>query len=341
MPTLYPEAKYRPLAQTQGQSRMAKHDIVCLHTMVGYLTSTDAMFKKNGWGGTESHFGIGGKWGGDKAAGLDGKVYQWQDTEFRADANLNGNSRIISIETADNAPKLPSNIEPWTPAQLDALVKLIAWACKKYDIPAVLIPDSKPGRRGIGYHRQGCQHSSGIGKVPGFLVVGGEKWSTSIGKECPGTQRIAQIPEIISRVKDLMVGKSSETKPPVKENEMEPTTKLKLSQAQADAMNLNVSDPAKKYKKDQEISIAHFLLWGGPGLERLYAKARASEAREVAQGNQLKALTVAVQALAANSPNEVRAAFNDGIANIGKTMESFKKELTELDVQVTLTDNTP
>lgn len=203
--TTYPGAKYRPLASEQTQPRMARHDIVCLHTMAGYLTGTDRMFRANGWGGTESHFGVGGKWGD----GRDGEVIQWQDTEFSADANFEGNRRIVSIETGDNAPDRPSQIEPWTPKQLDAIVAITAWACKRYDIPAVLIPDSKPGRRGIGYHRLGCEHSGGTHPA-GFLQPGGERWSTSLGKECPGPKRIAQIPGIVARVKAVLAGKTEE-----------------------------------------------------------------------------------------------------------------------------------
>jgi len=173
--------------------------------MVGNLSSTDRFFRANGWGGTESHFGVGGKWGD----GLDGVVYQWQDTEFSADANFEGNDRIISIETGDNAPQSPADIEPWTPKQLDAIVAITAWACKKYSIPAVLIPDSMPGRRGIGFHRLGVQHSGGTHPA-GFLQPGGERWSTKVGKECPGPQRIAQIPGIVARVKAVLAGKTQE-----------------------------------------------------------------------------------------------------------------------------------
>ncbi len=188
--SIYPQAEYRPLAAEQGQPVLTP-TIILLHTMVGNLTSTDRMFKANGWTGTESHFGIGGRWGD----GLDGVVYQWQDTGFRADANLGGNHRVISIETGDNAPKSASAIEPWTDKQLDAMVALIAWACRTHDIPAVAIPDSKPGRSGIGYHRLG---------IDPWRVAGGERWSTSRGKECPGTRRIAQVPGIISRVQLIL-----------------------------------------------------------------------------------------------------------------------------------------
>lgn len=242
--------------------------------MVGYLTSTDAMFREGGYSGTESHFGVGGAWGGDLAKGYDGKVFQWQDTAYTADANLDGNHRIISIETADNAPKLVRDIRPWTPKQLDAIVKIIAWACKTHDIPPVLIPDSKPGRRGIGYHRQGCEHSLGVGRVPGFLVAGGERWSNAKGKECPGPQRIAQISTIIiPRVKALLSPpKPPVAKPPVKEpavaeNPLKDYELVLKTPYQVAAMNSNGGD----FKVGSVLDFDRLMMWGGPGQERIYA----------------------------------------------------------------------
>src|SRR5215207_1024639 len=120
----YPGARWKPLG-AQTETRMTGHDIVCLHTMVGYLTSTDRYFRiynGEGYRGTESHFGIGGKWGPDLGGDLDGAVWQWQDLDYQASANLDGNDRVISIETADNAPQYPDDLEPWTPAQLSAII---------------------------------------------------------------------------------------------------------------------------------------------------------------------------------------------------------------------------
>lgn len=197
-------AAYRPLAAGNPPRRLVSHDIICLHTMVGYLTSTYDYFAQNGWSGTESHFGVGGKWGRDASRGLDGAVWQFVDTDYQADANLDGNDRVISIETADNAPSLARDIEPWTPAQFEAIAQLVAKLCRTYDIPPVLIPDTKQGRRGIAYHQQGVEHSLGVGKVAGFLVAGGERWSTATGKECPGPRRIAQIPALLVRVAQIL-----------------------------------------------------------------------------------------------------------------------------------------
>jgi len=195
-------AHWRPLGPGNPPSRMDRHDIICLHTMVGYLKSTEDMFDNQGYTGVESHFGVGGKWGSDASAGLDGIIYQWVDTEYRADANLDGNHRLISIETADNAPQRAADIQAWTPNQVRAIIRLVAALCRRYDIPAELVPDSKSGRRGIAYHRQG---------IDPWRVAGGETWSNSRGKECPGDRRIAQIRnEIIPGVRAALAPKPQE-----------------------------------------------------------------------------------------------------------------------------------
>src|SRR5262245_40429109 len=193
MAALYPDAQYRPLG-TQTEPVLANHDIVCLHTMVGSLSSTDNYFHQDGYGGTESHFGV----------GHDGTVYQWQDLDFQADANLDGNDRVISIETGDSGNGFPawsgSNVPAWTEAQLVAISELVAWLCQRYDIPCALIPDTRQGRRGIGYHRQG---------IDPWRVPDGERWSSSYGKVCPGDRRVQQITtEIIPRAQAILRGET-------------------------------------------------------------------------------------------------------------------------------------
>lgn len=188
----YPGAEHRPLG-TQTEPRMTAHNILCFHTMVGSLAGTDNMFDDDGYYGTESHFGVGGSSDGNR----DGHVIQWQDTAYGADANLEGKGEVISIETSDGGD--PSR--PWSPKQLDELVELGIWVCQEYDIPPVLIPDTKPGRRGIGYHRQGCDHSSSYRPrgwpYDAWRVSGGRRWSRALGKTCPGDERIRQLVDIV------------------------------------------------------------------------------------------------------------------------------------------------
>lgn len=191
-----PSAKWQPLAANfASQPKMRAYDIICIHTMVGGLIGTDGYFRNGngvGYAGTESHFGTGGA----------GEIVQWQDTAYQAEANLNGNHHILSIENADMGfgfPKWNTNngaeVPAFTAAQCEAISQIIAWACRTHNIPCELIPDAKPGRRGIGYHRQG---------VPGYMVPGAEKWSNATGKVCPGNRRVAQIPGIIARARQIL-----------------------------------------------------------------------------------------------------------------------------------------
>lgn len=218
----YPGASLQLLGP-QTQRRITSHDIVCIHTMVGSLAGTDTFFEAGGFSGTESHLGNGG----------DGSSIQWQDLLFMADANLDGNPRIISIENADTGAPFPkwsgSDVPAFSPAQVERLVDQLVWLCspaahslcpadwdcRRSGIPARFIQDSKPGRRGIGVHRQGIDGNfPKEGPLRG-RVAGGERWSTSRGKACPGDRRIRQLVEvIIPRVqKALDAQKPSEAEP--------------------------------------------------------------------------------------------------------------------------------
>jgi hypothetical protein len=175
------------------QPLLTTPDIIGLHTMVGTLPGTDALFRRGGYAGTFSHFGM------DAA----GAVWQWQDTRYRAAANYAGNHRIISVETADHGPPFApwtgEDVPAWTAEQVEALARLVAFLCTAHDIPCELIPDSRAGRRGVGYHRQGID-----GAYPDHRVPDGEVWSTLRGKVCPGARRIAQIPRVIARARELL-----------------------------------------------------------------------------------------------------------------------------------------
>lgn len=188
--------------------RMSAHDIVCIHTMVGSLMGTDGYFRGL-TNGTNSHYGTGGT--GEP-------IRQWGDTKYQSGANYLGNGNVISIENADMGPGFPawdtsdsSEVPEFTAAQIDDIAEILAWECSPaahvdcpstYEchnsgIPLELIPDSKPGRRGVGYHKLG---------VPGYVVNGGVLWSTKQGKVCPSDARVLQIPTIIALAKNKMAG---------------------------------------------------------------------------------------------------------------------------------------
>lgn len=279
-----PGASWRPLP-TYG-TPMARFDIVCVHTMVGSLAGTDAYFRGHSPGGTNSHFGT----------GSDGTIWQWVDTAHRSAANLNGNHHIISIENADYGvgfPKWNTNdggaVPAFTDAQVEANAKILAWAHKTYGIPLELIPDSKPGRRGIGYHRQG---------VPGYMVSGGERWSNAVGKVCPGNRRIAQIPQIIARAKQIAGGAA-----PVEVD-------VPLSAAEKN----EIADLTVKKLLAADVSDAYS---GTQSFKNVLSQVWTNSRADLAQGAAMSAAQAKIAAAVANddlTADELKAVVRDALA---------------------------
>lgn len=166
------------------------YDIVCVHTIVGKAPAHAAHFSTN----------------------ADGKIFQSRDTKFASAANAQGNPRIIAIENEDRGPDFGNwnindgrAVPAFTKKQIEAIAQICAWAHKKHGIPLVACPNSKPGSRGIAYHRQGIGPNNFLAKgfdFPG-LVAGGEVWSGDPHKVCPGDRRISQLPTIIARAREI------------------------------------------------------------------------------------------------------------------------------------------
>jgi hypothetical protein len=157
---------------------MSRHDIVCVHTIVGYAPAHAA------------HFSVRG----------DGTILQSRDTVYKSGANLEGNHRVIAIENEDHGPHFPSwsgsNVPALTPAQVLANAQILRWAHETHGVPLQLCPNSLPSSRGLAYHRQGIDGNFTDG-YPG-RVPGGETWTLSYGKVCPGARRISQLPDILA-----------------------------------------------------------------------------------------------------------------------------------------------
>lgn len=168
-----------PFLGVSGNGNMTRWDVVCIHTIVGFAA-----------GGKPAHFTTDAK----------GTIVQVRDTVHRSAANLNGNHRVIAVENEDHGSAYGawsgSNVPPFTAAQCEAIAKICVWAHQTHGIPLVLCPDSKPTSRGIAYHRQGIDGNWG-GYAYGGRVPGGEVWSTSSGKVCPGDRRIRQLINVI------------------------------------------------------------------------------------------------------------------------------------------------
>lgn len=195
MAILYPGAEHHLLANKSTTPITPL--VVNVHTMVDTLPGTESYFSKSG--NPYSHFGTGG----------DGSVWQWQELDFRAASDLDGNPYCISIENEDTGTLFPvwsgSDVPRFTPAQAESLAQLIAWLCTRFGLPTNLIPNSIYGQTGVGYHRLG---------VDPYRVPNGVKWSNAYGKACPGDRRIAQLrDEIMPRVRALIAP------PPVSEED--------------------------------------------------------------------------------------------------------------------------
>lgn len=171
----YPDGVRAPLGSHQTQNRITPR-IFVVHTMVGSLAGTDGMFRRDGYTGLESTFGLGGP--GDH----DGEVWQWQQLNYSADAQAGGNSYCTSVETAD-----AGNPEhPWSPKQLDALVNLGYWWARQVGAPGKLVTGT--AQKGFGYHRQ-------------FAAWNPNRHS------CPGDVRLKQYTDVVlPRIAERMKG---------------------------------------------------------------------------------------------------------------------------------------
>ncbi len=145
MDTRYSKAEWRPLGPITDAAFIGVPRIMILHTMSGFLWGTDSFFRQNGYGGTESHFGIGGQ---HDPTGNDGKVLQWQAINRKADAQFDGNAYATSVETSDGN----KGTIPWSSNQLKAIIELGTWWCKETGNPARLV--QHPDEKGFGYHSQ-------------------------------------------------------------------------------------------------------------------------------------------------------------------------------------------
>lgn len=194
----YPGAVWRPLG-AQTEPSIGRPRILIVHTMVGFLRGTNDLFRRQGYQGTESHFGIGGPWD----PGLDGTIWQWQDITFQADAQNAGNAYATSIETSDGGD--PSR--PWSAHQLKALVDLMVWWCRETGNPPRLVTGTSGS--GIGYHAQ-------------FPA-----WAPD-GRPCPGRVRIKQLLDYVIPTAARTVGI-----PPMQGDDDMPLTETDLNKIAA------------------------------------------------------------------------------------------------------------
>ncbi|WP_327679470.1 N-acetylmuramoyl-L-alanine amidase [Kitasatospora sp. NBC_00458] len=130
----------------------------------------------------ESHFGV----------GYDGSVGQFVGTETRADANMHANRRAdgtgaVSVETASD----DQATDPWTDAQIAALIALGVWLHQRHGIPLRVCPSwDAPG---FGVHRMFPEWSDG-------------------GTACPGPVRLRQFHDVV--MPSIIAAATGTTPPP-------------------------------------------------------------------------------------------------------------------------------
>lgn len=155
-----------------------------------------------------SYFNVSGRATPHFYLGRDGELEQYIDTGYQSSANLNGNHDCITVESWDgyDTAYWQPDVPPWTDAQVEALARLAAWCYTTHGIPLVQLPSSRPGTRGVGWHRLGIDGNFPAGLLGG-RVEGGERWSSATGKVCPGDDRIRQtVNDIIPRALALLNG---------------------------------------------------------------------------------------------------------------------------------------
>jgi hypothetical protein len=175
---LMPGAAWRPVPVAATRPKRTKGRGVCLHVAVTEATSLFGYFST---ADVDAHFYV----------ARNGAIEQYVDTELEAYAQLDGNATLISVETQGGVTNPES--EPWTAEQVAALARICRWAHDIEGVPLQLMPDSRPTSRGIGWHRLG---------VNPWVVSGGELWSSSYGKTCPGATKITQVPSIIQHAQN-------------------------------------------------------------------------------------------------------------------------------------------
>lgn len=206
---IYPGAKKR-LIPKWNKVKIARHRRMNLHVAVHNGDSLFSMFSNSN--SACSHFYV----------AKDGTVEQYIDTTYRSASDMHGNDSTISVETAGGVTN-PDG-EPWTSAQVDALVNLWKWARDTHGIKNQVAKNTQTNDNsaGLSWHRLGVEGNfAGRGGIlENSFKPGGIKYSSARGKVCPGDAKILQIPGIWERAN----GDTGEVKPvgkpakPVKPN---------------------------------------------------------------------------------------------------------------------------
>jgi hypothetical protein len=185
VPVTNPHAEWHPIAR-HGDASIMVPRVVILHTNAASVpASMQACWNVANAGGknTQPHFQV----------QMDGTAWQMLETRETGVASYKANGFSIAIETQDQGYPGPGDVQ-WTPVQLERLAQIIAHECRQWGIPTVQA--TAWDGEGIGWHSMWGINQSGRPPV--------NPWTSTVGKTCPGSKRIAQMPHLIARVRALV-----------------------------------------------------------------------------------------------------------------------------------------
>lgn len=134
-----------------------------------------------------------------------GPGVQMIDLDLQSWSSMNGNGSTTASEAEGGLGTAAQvNAEPWSPDQFESLARILAYENETEGVPLQVMPNSLSSSRGLAPHRWG---------IDPWRVSGGEVWSSSRGKICPGDAKIAQLPEIVSRANEIVHGSPTPTPP--------------------------------------------------------------------------------------------------------------------------------
>lgn len=128
-----------------------------------------------------------------------GAMQQFALLTASVDGTKDGNYRNRTHE-AWNPPESDGdlNLSLYTPEQCERFADFLAEDHRHNGAILADMHNSLPSSHGVGAHRYG------IIDYPPHNQVGGEVWSNSANKVCPGTERVKQIPAICARAQWLV-----------------------------------------------------------------------------------------------------------------------------------------
>lgn len=191
MVTLVPGAVWRPIERNfTDLPRVETRALVVHVTASATKTSQWSWFNSEGAAASSQVH-----------AAVNGLLEQYVDADEIAWASGAGNPSTFAIEFQGDGT---APLSGW---QQVMFVVLTRWASDRYGFPLVLMGDSKPSSSGVGWHRLGVPYRIDLNTgLPtyreGWLIQGGEQWSRSPGKTCPGDRVITQLPHLLTVAAD-------------------------------------------------------------------------------------------------------------------------------------------